>query len=129
LKTFPALFLPLSSLHKEQVMDGSYSQRELEQMLKAKQEESDKLLEDIRDFRGGIALEQAVLRELEAQHDEAEAKGALEVIALEDLVLKMMLEDLVKVMKAKRGLQEEIEARKRPVSRLHSQPPLPPGFQ
>ena len=86
---------------------GRYSVS-LEQELKAKQAEIDRLLEDIKDFRGGIAVEQAVLKELEAQHEE-EAQGALEVIALEDTVLKMMLEDLVKAMKAKRELQAELE--------------------
>ena len=80
-----------------------------DQLLQEKQREIDKLLADIKDFRGGIALEQQVLKELEAQHEEAEAQGALEVIALEDIVLKMMLEDLVKAMKAKRQLQAEIE--------------------
>ena len=59
-------------------------------------------------------------------NEEEESQGALEVIALEDTVLKMMLEDLVKVMKAKRQLQEEIELRER--GRCRSEPPLPPGF-
>lgn len=107
-----------------------YSLQELEQMLKAKQQENDKLLEDIKDFRGGIALEQAVLKELDAQREEAEAQRALEVIALEDEVLKMMLEDLVKVMKTKRQLQAEIEIRSRPAAtRYRYEPFLPPGFQ
>ena len=108
---------------------GRYSVS-LEQELMAKKVEIDKLLEDIKDFRGGIAVEQAVLKELEAQHDEEEAQGALEVIALEDTVLKMMLEDLVKAMKAKRLLQAELEERERPSGRrFHTEPTLPPGFQ
>jgi len=107
---------------------GRYSVS-LEQELKAKQAEIDRLLEDIKDFRGGIAVEQAVLKELEAQHEE-EAQGALEVIALEDTVLKMMLEDLVRAMKAKRLLQAELEERERPSGRrFHTEPTLPPGFQ
>jgi hypothetical protein len=98
--------------------------------LQENQREIDKLLGDIKDFRGGIALEQEVLRELEAQHEEAEAQGALEVIALEDIVLKMMLEDLVKVMKTKRQVQAEIEIRSRPAAtRYRHEPSLPPGFQ
>jgi hypothetical protein len=106
---------------------SGYRQQSLPDELEAKQREIDKLLEDIKDFRGGIALEHAVQKELEAMNEEEESQGALEVIALEDTVLKMMLEDLVKAMKAKRQLQEEMEQRER--GRCRSEPPLPPGFQ
>ena len=96
---------------------------DLDGLLQEKLREIDKLLGDIKDFRGGIALEQEVLRELEAQHEEEEAQGALEVIALEDIVLKMMLEDLVKAMKGKRQLQAEIELfRAKPSTRDFSVP-------
>lgn len=105
---------------------AGYHQQSLPEELAAKQREIDKLLEDIKDFRGGIALEHAIQKELEAMNEEEKSQGALEVIALEDTVLKMMLEDLVKAMKAKRQLQEEIELRER--GRCRSEPPLPPGF-
>ena len=96
---------------------------DLEEALQEKKREVDKLLTDIKEFRGGIALEQSVLKDLEAQHEDAEAQCALEVIALEDIVLKMMLEDLVKAMKAKRELQAELEqGRARPSTRDRAVP-------
>jgi hypothetical protein len=96
---------------------------DLDQKLQETQREIDKLLDDIKDFRGGIALEQEVLKKLDPQHEAGVAQGALEVIALEDVVLKMMLEDLVKAMKAKRQLQADIECmRSRPGTRDRTVP-------
>lgn len=83
---------------------------DFEGLLREKQREIDKLLEDIKDFRGGIALGQEVVKALEAQGKDEEMQGSLDVIGLESAALKMMLEDLVKAMKGKRAIQAEMEA-------------------
>ena len=73
--------------------------------ISAKQTEISVLLAEIKEIRGQANLSE----ELSALKDPSQAQISLSVIALEDEISKLKLEELLQAMKEKRALEEAME--------------------
>jgi hypothetical protein len=78
---------------------------EIGQEIHAKQAEIDVLLAEIKEIRGQKNLHE----EISALRDPSLLQASLSVIALEDEILKLKLEELLSVMKEKRALEAAAE--------------------
>lgn len=65
--------------------------------------------EEVKFFQHDLQEEEELFRLLQLYHDDVQAEGALEVIALEDEGLKLVMGELIGFMKDRHRLMEELK--------------------
>ena len=93
----------------------STTRRELEAKLLANTVLVEQRKQEAMFFKEDLRAEEELFRLLQAEHDDVEARCALEVIQLEDEALKLLMGELVEALKERHRLNEELKKLENPL--------------
>ena len=93
----------------------STTRRELEAKLLANTVFVEQRKQEAKLFKEDLRAEEELFRLLQAEHDDVEARCALEVIQLEDEGLKIALQELIEALKEEHKLRDEFRELENPL--------------